>query len=189
MNFSDAIREVAVRTKRGDKIGLTKQAINKAVVDLCRMKKFRKDLRTFEWAIPSEHIDKTVLSLPWEGFVGEVREFEEIRPVNAACALEEIQSNEALHQGRIRKGVYYQSGEGVFMSLHSPTPYVMMTYFSYPLRLVEDTDTNWILRSGFDEIVERASSIVFKSVGEDREADRLMQLSFLSYERFMRDVK
>lgn len=188
MNFSNAIREVVERTKRGDRVPLIRQAINKAVVDFSRMKKFRKDLRTLKWAVPPEYTDKTVLSLAWEEFIGEVREFEEIRAVNAACTLKEILSNETLQNGRVRKGVYYQSGEGVFLSLVHPTPHIIFTYFSYPLRLVEDTDTNWVLRSVFDEVVERASALVFKGIGEDREADRAMQVSMLSYERAMRDL-
>lgn len=188
MNFSDAIREVIERTKRGDRVPLIRQAINKAIVDFCRMKKFRKDLRTLEWPVPAEHLDKTVLSLAWEEFSGEVREFEEIRAINSACTLTEIQSNQTLLNGVVRKGVYYQSGDGIFVSLSQSTPSLMITYFSYPAHLIEDTDTNWVLRSIFYEVVERASALVFKGIGEDREADRAMQVSMLSYERAMRDL-
>ena len=188
MNFSNAIRDVITHSKRADRVPLIRQAINKAIVDFSRMKKFRGDLRTLEWTVPLQHVDKTVLSLAWEEFVGVVREFEEIRAINSSCTLHEIASNETLKNGIVRKGVYYRSGEGVFLSLHQPTPSILFTYFSHPNRLVEDTDTNWILRTVYDEVVERATVLVYKGIGEDTSADRLMQMSILSYERAMRDL-
>jgi hypothetical protein len=180
MEFAEVIGQVVRRTKRPDKAALVRDSINKAIVEFVRMKKFRRDLQFLEWEIPAPQTSDLIHLLPWSVFTGTPRAFEEIRGVNSARTLVEIKSNETLVQGRPRKGVYYLASAGVYVSLPFPAP--------TPPLLVENTDTNWVLAAVPTEIADRAAAIVFKSVGEDREADRLMSMSMLSYERAMRDI-
>ena len=188
MDFSDAIGAVVLRTKRRDKVDLIAQAINKAISEFCRMKKFGKDLAYLEWSVPEADRGATLLHIPWSEFSYAVREFELIRGINDSCGLERVASNQTLLRGQVRKGTFYESSAGVHLALRIPTDVVVCSYYHLPPRLVDANSTNWILQTVYDEIVERASAIVFKTIGEDREADRIMNLSMLSYERAMRDV-
>ena len=88
----------------------------------------------------------------------------------------------------MRKGTFYESSAGVHLALRIPTDVVVCSYYHLPPRLTDGAETSWPLQLAYDEIVERASAIVFRSIGEDKEADRIMQLSMLSYERAMRDI-
>lgn len=188
MDFQTAIGDVVLRTKRRDKVDLIGQSINKAIADFCRMKKFGKDLAYLEWPVPAANQGDYVLHIPWSEFQYAVREFELIRGINDSCGLERIASNQTLLRGQVRKGTYYESSAGLHLSLRAPTDVVVLSYYHLPPRLATGADTNWTLSLAYDEIVERASAIVFRTIGEDAEADRLMNMSMLSYERAMRDL-
>lgn len=188
MDFQTLIGDVISRTKRGDKVDVIGQAINKAVADFSRMKKFSKDLEYVEYSVPAVDQGAYVILIPWSEFSYEVREFELIRGINDSCGLDQILSSQTLLRGQVRKGTYYPSAAGVHLSLRVPTDVIIVSYYRLPSRLSTGTDTNWVVRSIYDELVERASAHVFKTIGEDREADRIMNLSMLSYERAMRDL-
>lgn len=188
MSFEAAIGDVILRTKRRDKVDLIGQSINKAVADFCRMKKFSRDLEYLEWSVPAANQGDYVLHIPWSEFAYTVREFELIRGINDSCGLERVASNQTLLRGQVRKGTYYESSAGVHLALRAPTDVVVLSYYHLPPRLSSGTDTNWVLQSAYDEIVERASAILFRTIGEDQEADRLMNMSMLSFERAMRDL-
>lgn len=188
MDFGTAIGDVILRTKRGDKADLIAQCINKAITDFCRIKKFGKDLAYLEWEVPAADRGKLLLHMPWTEFSHPVREFELIRGANDSCGLEKIASNQTLLRGQVRKGTYYESAAGVHLALRTPTELIVASYYHLPPRLIDGTQTNWVLDTVYDEIIERASAVLFRTVGEDKEADRLMQLSMLSYERAARDI-
>lgn len=188
MDFGTAIGDVIRRTKRGDKAPLIAQSINKAIVDFSRMHKFGKDLAYVEWEVPEANRGDLVLHVPWSEFEHPVREFELIRGINDSCGLEKVASNQTLLRGQVRKGTYYESGAGVHMALRYPTDYIVISYYHMPPRLTEDTSTNWVLTTAYDEVIERAAAILFRTIGEDREADRLMQLSMMAYEQAKRDL-
>lgn len=188
MDFQTAIGDVINRTKRGDKVDVIGQSINKAVTDFSRMKKFKRDLAYVEWSVPAADQGSLILHIPWAEFDHAVREFELIRGINDSCGLDAVASNQTLLRGQVRKGTYYESAAGIHLALRVPTDVVVVSYYHLPPRLTGAQDTNWVLKTVYDEIVERASANVFKTIGEDREADRIMNLSMLSYERAMRDV-
>lgn len=188
MDFQTAIGDVITRTKRGDKVDLIGQSVNKAVTDFSRMKKFSRDLEYLEWPVPAADQGSLILHIPWTEFTYAVREFELIRGINDSCGLERIASNQTLLRGQVRKGTYYESAAGVHLALRVPTDVIVISYYHLPSRLRTGTDTNWVLTTVYDEVVERAASHVFKTIGEDREADRILNLSMLSYERAMRDI-
>lgn len=188
MDFAQAITDVIVRTKRSDKVDVIGQSINKAITDFCRMKKFSKDLAYVEWSVPAADQGAILLHIPWAEFTYDVREFELIRGINDSCGLERIASNQTLLRGRVRNGTYYESAAGVHLALRVPTDVVVLSYYHLPPRLSVGTETNWVLNTAYDEILERAAAITFRTIGEDREADRLMNMSMLSYERASRDI-
>lgn len=188
MDYGTAIGDVIVRTKRGDKVDMIGLAVNKAIADFCRMKKFSRDLAYLEWEVPEADRGARVIHIPWSEFSHPVREFELIRASNDSCGLERIASNQTLLRGQVRSGTYYESSAGVHLALRAPTDVVIASYYHLPSRLTMAEETNWTLTTVYDEIVERAAAILFRTIGEDKEADRLMQVSMLSYERAMRDI-
>jgi len=188
MNYGDVINNVVTRTKRGDKVDVISQAVNKSVADFCRMKKFGKDLAYEEWAVPAADQGSKLLHVAWSDLTYTVRAFELIRGINDSCGLELVASNQTLVRGRVVEGTYYESGAGLHLSLQIPTDVIILSYYHLPPRLSVATDTNWVTEAIPDELIERASAILFRTIGSDSEADRLMQMSLMSYERAMRDL-
>jgi hypothetical protein len=188
MNFGDLINNVIVRTKRSDKVDVIAQSINKAVVEFCRMKKFGKDLAYEQWAVPAPDQGNRLLHIEWSEIAYDVRAFELIRGINDSCGLDRIASNQTLMRGKVVEGTYYESGAGIHLSLRVPTDVIILSYYYLPPRLVAASDEHWVSRAISEELIERAAAILFRTVGEDREADRIMQLSMLAYERASRDL-
>lgn len=188
MNYGDVINNVVIRTKRSDKVDVIAQSINKAVADFCRMKKFGRDLAYQEWPVPPANQGAKLLHVPWSDISYPVREFELVRGINDSCGLERIASNQTLMRGRAAEGTYYESGAGLHLSLRVPTDVIVLSYYHLPPRLVDASDENWVTHAIPDELIERASAILFRTIGEDKESDRIMQLSMLAYERASRDI-
>jgi len=188
MNFGDVINNVVTRTKRGDKVDVISQAVNKSVADFCRMQKFSRDLAYEEWAVPAASQGSTLLHVAWSELAYTVRDFELVRGINDSCGLEKIASNQTLVRGKVVEGTYYESGAGVHLSLRAPTDVILLSYYHLPPRLSVASDTNWVTEAIPDELIERASAILFRTIGEDKESGNLMQLSMLAYERAMRDI-
>jgi hypothetical protein len=185
--FDDMIKEVVVRTGRGNKGSLIRSCVNDAVARLSSYHKFKYDLQYLEYPIPLADQNNLIHLIPYSSLL-RYRAADAVQGGSDYEILVKVPSAKATCRGVARKGTYYESGLGIHASLWYTTDIIKVSYYDKPARITELTEEIWHFDHAFHIISGLASAYVYREAGETDEYDRLLAMALRDMEEFRRDV-
>ena len=78
---------------------------------------------------------------------------------------------------RFKTDVYYISGSNLIFRNSKKTSSFILGYYKFLDRLVNDTDTNWVVTQFQDVLVRRAASVALSIIGASRDANAVRGIS------------
>ena len=168
MNFAEVVTEVLGTVKRPDKISVIKRMVNQALTTVCLGNNFARDLQERSIAIdPLAYAQNIALS----EFV-RFRKFAYIKPDNRKCYVHPLDGNKIFAKGMEILDTYYIAGDQVNFKLARTAPNLLVGWFAHPPILTEQAGTFWLLDVCPYMIIDKASALVFKDIGDEASAQQ-----------------
>ena len=167
MSFRDAIDEVMDITRRVDKLELTQNRINATVRKFSGLGRFPRNL--LEFTEPNNSNSGVVtISIP-----DRFQAVSYIRPASCSDNLSSI-NPQTSYEGVFG---YYVTGNNILVRHPHNEDDLYYGLYIHPSILVKDADTNWILDTFFEIIVEMVSAKVQGILGNEAAANKLLNYS------------
>lgn len=166
MNFTEVVAEVLGTVKRPDKIQIIRRSVNQALTFACSANTYARDLQERSVAIDSTAYAQNLPLLEFIRF----RKFAYIRPDNRKCYVHPMEADKIFTKGRELLDTYYVAGDQVNFKLARTAPNLLVGWFAYPPILTDVSPNFWLLEACPWMIIDKASSLVFKDIGDDASA-------------------
>ena len=195
MDVTQAISEVLTITARPDRSAEILSAINAAIAFYTTKADFAFDL--VETSIPISPTDYggTVQfnNLSPTPLISRFRKFKYVKPYGVKRYLTAIGSDKIFTpSNQVQVDKYYVGGNNITYTLRELAPSLEVGYYQHPPLLDEATNkTYWMLDVMPWAIIDKASSRIFRSIGDDTSAiayDRSSQELFLAARRDFQDA-
>jgi hypothetical protein len=164
MTYDEVLTEITAITKRPDKSAEMGSNINKAISFFTLKANFYKDLVESSIAINPNTYGETLsiaTALP------RLRKIKYIRPRLQRYFLK---PSDPIHflspTGILQPDRFYVAGDNLTFTLSKLDTFLEVGYYSYPASIISG-QTHWMLDIIPWAIIERASSQIFKSIGDD----------------------
>jgi hypothetical protein len=169
MNFGEMQQDIALLTKRPDKLSEIKIAINDAILHYTLAASFAADLVEGNIAInATEFAQNLQISVNFPRF----RKLLYLRPPGAKPLAPVDPLKVITDKGCEQLDKWYRSGDYIYFKLRTLSSSLDYGYYSYPARYTQTSDTSWMLDTIPHIIRYRAISEIFDSIGEKDEANK-----------------
>lgn len=162
MALVDVINTVIDNTGRVDKTAYIQQAVNPVVQAIASIKDFPITLTEIKYPV-SNTVSVHTLQLPTD-----YRKTSYLRPAPWAKLLTPIIPRNGISQGQEVVDSYYESGTSLVVNLapHHMTTEFAFGYYAHPAPLTQDTDTNWVLDTYGDVVIDMLIAKVLRITGD-----------------------
>lgn len=170
MNFGEMQQEVALLTKRPDKISEIKIAINDAIRYYSLAATFAADLVESSLNIVATDFAQNItISTSFLRF----RKLKYLKRPGKVRPLEWIDPNAVVTpSGCEQLDKWYRSGDKIYFKLSVLSATIDYGYYTYPALLLANTDTHWMLDILPHVIRPYATAVIWDSIGEKEEASK-----------------
>lgn len=162
MNFTQAVNEVVGIIKRPDLIASARREINSAIMFYCLDNHFARDFVEQSITLDAQQYTQSFSLNDLTRF----RDFEYLKIGGTKAFLSKVSETER-KAGCFTSNKYYIAGTNVNVSLRSLSASLDVGYYSYP-PLLTNEDTHWMLDIQPYMIIDRACSVLFKTIGDER---------------------
>jgi hypothetical protein len=175
MNFAELYAEVVSITKRPDLEGRTRSALRQAVMFSHRSNNFWRDLvDNVEVPIPAP--EGILLLEDHFPRMRSIASFEAVRADGTSVQLDETAVDSLRDEyGERKKFWYYGTAVGIRYSAYG-SDRVRLAYYNDPV-VTEAGFDSWIAKKYPDAIIRWATSLIFKSIGNNDEAGQELQIA------------
>jgi len=165
MNFTEAVAEVNLATKRPDKINVARRKINAAISFYSFDSEFSRDFT--EQLVP---IDVTEWTQSFAlSTLTRFRKFKYIKNAGTKLFLQPLADSELFKECTTR-GRYYIAGDNVNLYMPALASQLDVGYFQYPTVLSDlaTANSHWMLDMCPYMLIDWAAGEVFKEIGDDK---------------------
>jgi hypothetical protein len=166
MNFAEVVLHVLQMVKRPDKVIEIRKAVNQALTFACMTNNFARDMQERSVAIDPTAYAQSILLSEFVRF----RKFAYIKPDNRKNYVFPMDADKIFAKGVELTDRYYIAGDQVNFKLARCAPNLLVGWFSHPPVLTEASGDFWLLGICPYAIIDKAASLVFKSIGDDASA-------------------
>lgn len=162
MNFTEAVAEVVVATKRPDKTAVVRRKINAAISFFCGDCDFQRDFAERSVAIAANDYTQTIALSEFS----RLRKFKYIKRGGTKQFLKQLGDGE-LFKDCQNADRYYVIGDNVNIYTRVLASTLDVGWYKYPPILV-GTDTFWLLDVMPFMIIDWAAAEIFKEIGDEK---------------------
>ena len=171
MNFTEVVSTVLDIVKRPDRLTQIRAEVNAALSFCCLANDFARDLEEDDYAIDSTLYAQSLALATFTRF----RKFAYIKPSDVKYYINPISGDKIFTSSRVsgcKEEVdrYYIAGDNVLFKTSALHSTLLIGHFKYPPTLTDASPSFWLLDAAPYAIIERASSQMFKKIGDDASA-------------------
>src|SRR5574337_16900 len=187
MNFTEVVNEVVSTVKRPDKLIEARRAVHAAINFCCIEADFARDLEENSYPISSSEY---VVNIPVSDFT-RFRKIQYIRPTNRLTYIDPLSADKIFKRGSEcdAKDKYYIAGDSLILQLSTLAEALLIGHYKFPPILTDASPTFWLLEVSPFMIIDKAASIIFSGIGDEKSADYHTTLFRPAFVSAMADYK
>lgn len=165
MKYSELVQEILLACKRPDKINSIKRELNAALTFYCLDNNFSRDTEEATVAIDPNQFSQTLALSSLSRF----RKLRYIKYAGLTRFLTVLSSTE-MFKPCAQGDKYYIVGDSINFSLLAKTSGLDIGWYKFPpiLTGAGDSDTFWLLDVAPWMVFDRAASIIFREIGDEK---------------------